>query len=136
MRGADPLEVLLIEAASEGSHLLTGGAVLFERTSITGSGIGSILLGPFGVAVHFQTQHGSVWARIDILFGIILELPLSVERSPLVKVRQGNIGTHVLLFKRYDVVNGPIGRVSCRLARPQFPAEARAEDEIEHGLVF
>src|SRR5229473_3393614 len=37
MIGADPLEVLLIEAASEGSSLLTGGAVLFEGTGIASS---------------------------------------------------------------------------------------------------
>ncbi len=44
MVGADPLEVLLIEAASKGSSLLTCGAVLFERTGITGGRIGSILV--------------------------------------------------------------------------------------------
>src|SRR5215467_11065002 len=80
MIGADPLQVLLIETTSEGPPMLTRGTVLFERTGIAGGRIGSILLGPFSVAVHFQTQYGSVWARIGILFGIILELPLAVEQ--------------------------------------------------------
>ncbi len=128
MVGADPLEVLLLEAASEGSSLLTCGAVHFERTGIARGRIGSILLGPFGVAVRFQPQHGSIWAGVDVLFGIILELPLPVERSPLVKVGQGHIGTDALLLKRHDIVNRAVGRVPGRLARPQFPAEARAED--------
>ncbi len=42
----------------------------------------------------------------------------------------------VLVFKRHDIVDGSVGRVPGRLTRPQFPAEARAEDEIEHRLVF
>src|SRR6266478_4905301 len=68
-----------------------------------------------------------VWARISILFGIILELPLSIEWGPLVKVGQGHIGVDVLVFKRHDVVDGSVGRIPGGLARPQFPAEARTE---------
>src|SRR6266446_6140804 len=125
MVGADPLEVLLIEAASEGSPVLAFRAVFFEGAGIAGSCIGSILLGPFGVAIHFQTQHSPVWARISILFGIILELPLSIEWGPLVKVGQGHIGVDVLVFKRHDVVDGAVGGVPGGLAWPQFPAKAR-----------
>src|SRR6266516_1719026 len=136
MIGANSLEVLLIKAASEGAPVLTGGTVLFEGASIADGRIGSILLGPFGVAVRFQTQEGSVWAGIGILVGVILELTLSVERGALVKVGQGHIGTNALVFKRHDILDGSIGRVSCRLAWPQFPAEACTPDEIEHRLVF
>src|SRR6266849_7700250 len=42
----------------------------------------------------------------------------------------------MLVFKRHDIVDGSVGRVPGRLTRPEFPAEARAEDKIEHGLVF
>ncbi len=136
MGSADPLAGLLIETASEGPTALTVRAVCFEGADIAGSRIGSILLRPFGVAVLFQVQEGSVWAGIGILFGIVLELPLAVEWSSLVKVGQGHIGTNVLVFQRHDVVDGAVGRISCRLAWPQFPAEARAEDEVEHRLVF
>ncbi len=103
-------------------------AVVFEGAGIADGRISSILLRPFGVAVLFQAQHGSVWACIGILIGIILKLPLSVERGPLVKVGQGHIGVDVLVFKRYDVVDGAVGGVPGGLAWPQFPAKARAED--------
>jgi hypothetical protein len=79
-------------------------------------------------AVRFQAQEGPIWARIGILLGIILKFPLSIEGSPLVKVGQRDIGTNVLVFKRYDVGNGAVGGVPGRLTRPEFPAEARTED--------
>ena len=86
MGGTDLLKGLFIEAAFEGSTTLTFCAVLLEGASIAGSRIGSIYLRPFGVAVLFETQEGSIWAVIDILLGIVLELPLPVERGPLIKV--------------------------------------------------
>src|SRR5260370_38532367 len=104
MIGAAPLEGLRLEAAPEGPPLLTCGAVHFERTGVARGRIGSILLGPFGVAVRLQPQHRSIWAGVDILFGIILELPLPVERSPVGKVGQGHLGPDALLFKRYEIV--------------------------------
>jgi hypothetical protein len=100
MIGADSLQALLIQAASEGAPLLTVRTASFEGAGIAGGRIGSILLGPFGVAVRFQTQEGSVWAGIGILFGVILELTLPIERGPLVKVGQGHIGTNALVFKK------------------------------------
>ena len=136
MVGTDALEKLLIETASEGPTALTVRAVFLEGTGIARGRIGSILLGPFGVAVLFQTQEGSMWAGIGILFGIILKLPLSIERGPLVKVRQGHIGVDVLVFKRHNVVHGSVGGVPGGLAQPQIPAKTCAEDEIEHRLVF
>ena len=116
--------------------LITGSTLRFERACIAGGSIGSILLGSRSSAVRFQAQEGPIWARIGILFRIILKFPLSIEGSPLVKVWQRDIGTNVLVFKRYDVVNGAVGGVPGRLTRPEFPAEARTENEIEHGLVF
>jgi hypothetical protein len=86
MVGADALQILLIEAVSEGPTALTVRAVCFEGAGIAGGRIGSIFLGSFGVAVLFQVQEGSVWAGIGILFGIKLELPLAVEWGPLIKV--------------------------------------------------
>ena len=136
MVGTDALERLLIETASEGPTALTVRAVCLEGAGIADGRIGSIFLRSFGEAVLFQVQEGSVWTGIGILFGIVLELSLAVERCPLVKIGQGHIGTHVLVFQCHDVVDGIVGRVACRLARPQFPAEARAEDEVEHRLVF
>ncbi len=64
MVSADPLEVLLIETASERSPVLTVRAVFLEGAGIAGGSISSILFRPFGVAVLFQTQEGSIWARI------------------------------------------------------------------------
>jgi len=116
--------------------LMTGSTLRFERACIAGGSIGSILLGSLSEAVRFQAQEGPIWARIGILFRIILKFPLSIEGSPLVKVWQRDIGTNVLVFKRYDVVNGAVGGVPGGLAWPQFPAKARTENEIEHGLVF
>ncbi len=124
MGGTDLLKGLFIEAAFEGSTPLTFCAVFFEGASIAGSRIGSIYLCPFGIAVLFETQEGTLRARIDVLLRIILELPLSLERRAVVKVRQGHIGVDVLVCKRHDVVDGSVGRVSCHLTRPQFPAEA------------
>jgi len=126
--GANPIEIVLMEAASDGSPMLTVCAVLFEGTGIAGGSIGSILLGPLGVAVRFQAQEGSSGTGIGILLRIVRKFPLSIKGGPLLKVGQRNIGTNVLVFKRYDVVNGPIGGVPGRLTRPQLPAEARAED--------
>ena len=83
MIGADLLKILLIDTASEGSPALTVRAVCFEGAGIAGGGIGSILLGPFGVAVLFQVQEGSVWASIGILFGIVLELLLALDQTCL-----------------------------------------------------
>src|SRR5260370_21464711 len=97
MGGTDPLEVLLIEAAFEGSTTPTFCAVLLEGTGIAGSRIGSILLHPFGVAVLFETQEGTLWTRIGVLFGIILELLLSIEWRSLVKVMYTNLSVAVIV---------------------------------------
>ncbi len=86
MVGANSLEVLLIEAASEGSAVFTGSAVLFKGAGIAGSSICSILLLPFRVVVLFERQCGSMWACISVLFRVILELPPSIERGTLVKI--------------------------------------------------
>jgi len=53
MVGTDPLQVLLIKAASEGSPVLTRRAVLFEGAGIAGGSICPILLLPFRVVVLF-----------------------------------------------------------------------------------
>jgi len=84
--------------------MLTFGAVFFEGAGIAGSCIGSIHLRPFCIAVLFETQEGTLWARIGVLLGIILELPLSIEWRAVVKVRQGLcwlLGTSVRKTRRF-----------------------------------
>jgi hypothetical protein len=108
--------------------LITRGTLRFEGAGIAGSSISAILLRSFSVAVRFQAQYGSMWACIDILIGIVLKLPLPEERGPLVKVRQGHIGTDVLVFERHNIVDGAVCGIPGRLTRPQFPAKACAED--------
>ena len=56
-----------------------------------------------------QVQEGALWAATNILFGIVLELSLAVERSLLVKVEQGHTGTYVLVFECYDIVDSCAG---------------------------
>ena len=69
MIGADSLEVVLIETASEGSTALAVRAVFFEGAGIAGGSFGSILFGPFGVVMLVQVQEGTLWAAINVLFG-------------------------------------------------------------------
>src|SRR5579859_378368 len=130
MGGTDLLKELLIEATFEGSTMLTFCAVFFEGAGIAASRIGSIHLRPFCIAMLFETQEGTLWAYIDVLLRIILELVLSIEWRAVVKVRQGYIGVDVLVCKRHDVVDGSIGRVSRHLTRPEFPPKTHTPQQI------
>src|SRR5258708_3144796 len=71
MVGADALQILLIEAASEGPTALTVRAVCFEGAGIAGGRIGSIFLRLFGVGGLFQGQKVSFLARLGLLFGML-----------------------------------------------------------------
>src|SRR6266487_295762 len=136
MIGTDLLEVLLIKTAFEQASLITGGALSLERTGVTGRRVALIAFLPFIVGMGVQGQDSIVGTNVNIPLRIVAKRLLAVEGSSLVKIGQWNIGSHVLVFYSYNIVDRTVDGITRDLTRPQFPAEARAEDEIEHGLVF
>jgi hypothetical protein len=74
-------------------------------------------------------------ADVHIQLGIIEKVLLAKEGRALGQVSDGDVGFDVLPFNCHDVVSGTIFGISRYMARPQFPAEAGAEDEIAHGLI-
>jgi hypothetical protein len=136
MIGADLLEVLLIEAAFEDTPLITGGALSLEGTGVTGRRVGLVALHPLIVGMGVKRQESIVGTNVDIPLRIIAKRLLAKDWGSFVKIGQRDIGSHMLIFHCHNSVDGAVGSLTRDLAGPEFPAEARAKDEIEHGLVF
>ena len=81
-------------------------------------------------------QLGAIGTDIHIVLSIIPKVALSKELGPLVKIRQRNVGTNVLLFECDNILCGSIGRVAGKLAWMQLPAETCSPEEVKHRLVF
>lgn len=136
MIGADLLEVLLIKTAFEQTPLITGSALRLEGTRVTGCRAGLVAFLPLIVGMGVQRQDGIVGTDVNIPLRIIAKRLFAKDGGPLVKIGQRNVGSHVLVFHRYNIFDGAVGGIARDLAGPQFPAEARTEDKIEHRLVF
>jgi hypothetical protein len=108
--------------------LITGGALRFEGTGVTGCRVGLVAFLPLIVGMGVQRQDRIVGTHVNIPLGIIAKRLLAVDGSSLVKIGQRDIGSHMLIFHRYDIFDGAIRGITSDLARPQFPAEARVED--------
>src|SRR5260370_640982 len=59
-----------------------------------------------------------------------------MEGAPLNKRRRRSMGSCVLVPPRHNIVDGAVRGITRDLARPEFPAEAHTEGEVEHRLVF
>src|SRR5258708_7380599 len=136
MIGTDLFEVLLIKAAFEHTPLITGGALSLEGTRVTGRRVGLVAFLPLIVGMGVQRQDGIVGTHVDISLWIVAKRLLAIDGGPLVEIGQRNIGSYVLVLHRHNIVDGAVRGITRDLARPEFPAEAHTEGEVEHRLVF
>jgi hypothetical protein len=73
---------------------------------------------------------------VDIAPGIVLEELGAKELGAVVQIGKGNIGANALIFQGDNIVFGAVLAVTGSLPRPQLPAEAATEDQIQHRLIF
>ena len=73
---------------------------------------------------------------VDITLGVVLERLRAKERGAVVVVGRGNVGMNVLVFESDNVLFRAVLAVAGSLPGPQFPAEARPPEQVEHGFVF
>src|SRR5947209_9802403 len=73
---------------------------------------------------------------IDITLRLIAKAVGTKKLGTVVVVRKCHIRTDVLAFQGDNVLFGSIFPITGDLSRPQFPAKAGTEDEIEHRLVL
>lgn len=81
-------------------------------------------------------EFGSSRTDVEIPLDIISKIALAKELRSLVKIWQGNVRANPLLFEGSNNFSRPIGGISSKLARPQFPAEASVPQKISNGLIF
>ena len=67
---------------------------------------------------------------IAVMPGVIGKLSGSEIGRLMLPIWQGNVGANVGIFQGFDVLDGAILRVTCHVARLEFPAKAGPEDEI------
>jgi hypothetical protein len=75
-----------------------------------------------------KRQEGIVGTNVDISLRIVAKRLLTKDWGSFVKIGQRDIGSHMLIFHCHNSVDGAIGSITRDLARPEFPAEARAKD--------
>src|SRR6266436_5675556 len=73
---------------------------------------------------------------VDIALCLIAEAIYAKELATVLVIGERNVGTDVLTFDDHKVLFGAVFAVSGGLSRPQFPAEARSPEQVQHGLVF
>lgn len=114
---------------------LTVSTLRFEWTGITGSGVCAVLH-LLGLLLGSKwTEELTLRADIHILRRVVGELGGPKVGRHMLPIGQRNVGADARVFQGSDVLEGAILRVARHRARPQFPAKARAKDEVAHGLV-
>src|SRR3954447_4231907 len=112
------------------------GAGSFERAGITDSGVSAVDHDAFGVLGCLSPKHLAFGAAVLVALRIVDEARRSIERRPLVEVRQWDVGANLLILNLDDVLDGPVGRVAGHLVGPELPAEADAPEHVEEGQVL
>src|SRR5205809_118799 len=108
MIGADLLEVLLIKTAFEETPLITRGALSLKGTRVASRSVSLVAFLPLIVGMGVQRQDGIVGTHVDIPLRIVAKRLLAIDRGPLVKIGQRDIGMHVLVFHCHNIVDSAV----------------------------
>src|SRR5436190_24065534 len=115
---------------------VTGRTLHFNWTGIADAIRSPIALTPVRIDLPHPLQHLALRTAILIRLRFIAEVGGRPDLIALFPIRQGNRGPDALGLNGFDVLDGAILGVARHMPWPQFPAEARAKDEVAHGLVI
>src|SRR3712207_5203519 len=110
-----PIEVGLIEAATDAPALVARRTLGLQRTGVTGCGLRLIDDHPLRVLRRAPWQYGPIRTAIPIRMRLIGEGLLAKEGPPFIKIGQGHIGTDTSILNRDDVVTCAISGIAGHL---------------------
>jgi hypothetical protein len=114
--GAHAVEVLDVQGPMDLAPLTAHGASRFERAGIADGGVSAVDHDAFGVLGFPSPKHLAFGAAVLVVLRIVGEAGRSIERRPLVEVRQRDVGVDLLVFDADDVLDRAVGRVAgCKL---------------------
>src|SRR2546425_7030408 len=122
-----------MKRAMDLSAIRTWGYIRFQRTGVASCGICLVLRLLCFVLHPREMQWLISGADVEIMCSVVGELGGSIVGPLMLPVRQGNISADALVLGGLDVLDGSIFGVASHLMRVQFPAEAHAPEQIEHG---